>query len=127
MRELTENEKYNVRRELESNGGNIVAAAKNLGIHQNLIAKMKIKDERLFNYTESSFGPKHMQKYLVASRSVFMVDGWDNKNKEIAKARRDYDAGLIELATGRDGEHLLLYAIPRKNTVKRKAYFVTVA
>lgn len=42
----------------------------------------------------------------------------------IDNARRSYDAGLIEMATGRDGDWLILYAFPRKRPAKnRLPYF----
>lgn len=110
--------------ELKKQKGNVSLAAKILGVPKETIMKLQIIDQQMFNYTSVGLGPQHLHKYLVARRSVLATGGWDNKQPEIAKARKDYDAGLIEMATGRDGEFLLLYAIPRRVRAARfRQYF----
>jgi hypothetical protein len=66
-----------------------------------------------------------MQKYAIARTRAGCP--W-MKSDRILQAQKDYDAGLIEMATGRvnteDGPFLILYAIPRKvPDTKRTPYF----
>jgi len=65
--------------------------------------------------------------YIIARRALNRADatwrpmagsGWTN-----ADARAAYDAGRIELATGRDGDDATLYAIPRRVREIRQAWF----
>lgn len=109
---------------LRHNGGDYIAAAKTLALPSYLISLVDIVENRKFNYTPEGKGPKHLQKYIVAIRSLYIHSGWDNTNPDIIKARAAYDCGMAELATGRDGENLILYCIPRaKQDKKRKPYF----
>jgi hypothetical protein len=66
-------------------------------------------------------GRHELREFLVARKLA--ADSWDNDNPVIAGARADYEAGRVELATGRDGRWLLLYAIPRKRRQPRPNYF----
>lgn len=70
------------------------------------------------------FGRPQMQKYLVARKRPW--DVWDNNQPEIAKARADYEAGTHEMITGRDGDWLILYSIPRVKPQPRPNYFKPV-
>lgn len=64
------------------------------------------------------FGRPELRSYLVARRRS-RGSRWDNDSPEIKEAREMYEAGTVELATGRDGDWVLLYAIPRKRTKPR--------
>ncbi|MFW5661259.1 MAG: hypothetical protein ACOC05_07715, partial [Oceanicaulis sp.] len=69
--------------------------------------------------------PARLRPYAVATAPV--TEEWPEL-PEIDKARRDYDAGLVETCIGRinreDAEDLLVfYAIPRRRPVKRDPYF----
>lgn len=66
-------------------------------------------------------GRPELREFVVARKLV--TERWDNDSAEVAKARWDYEAGLIEMATGRDGRWLLLYAFPRKRPAPRPDYF----
>lgn len=69
------------------------------------------------------FGRPDVQPFIVARRTV-KDRQWDNKLPEIIKARAEYEAGTHEMATGRDGQWLILYSIPRVKPVRgRKNYF----
>lgn len=62
------------------------------------------------------------KKYVIARRHV--EDPWWPESPELEKAKADYDAGLVEICTGREGDWFLLYCIPRKEPdTKRAAYF----
>jgi hypothetical protein len=65
-------------------------------------------------------GRPEMEKYTVCIKHV--NEAWDNQDA-CAKARADYEAGTHELATGRDGDNLILYAIPRAVPQPRPNYF----
>jgi len=67
------------------------------------------------------WGPPGMRCYVVARKAV--CESWDNTSPEIAKARDDYERGTHYLATGRDGDWLLLYAIPLKRLDPKPGYF----
>lgn len=62
-------------------------------------------------------GRVELRKYMI-SRKV--PDGVWPQNETIDRARRDYDAGRIELCQGRSQEYIFLYAIPRKIVVTRR-------
>lgn len=68
------------------------------------------------------YGRFEVEKYIVARRTV-TSRSWDNTDPAIADARLSYEAGTHELATGRDGGWLILYAIPRKKVTPRPNYF----
>lgn len=67
------------------------------------------------------FGDPDKRKYLVA-RSL-AAGSWDNKRPEVAEARAKFEAGTHNIATGRDGPYLLLYAFPRAVVQPRPNYF----
>lgn len=71
---------------------------------------------------ESAARRPELTKYLVAKRRTH-GEPWNNKSPELRKARADYEAGLVELCTGRDGAYLMLYAIPRVVPQPRPGYF----
>jgi len=55
--------------------------------------------------------------FVVAVRLI--DEPWVNRSKAIRQAREEYDLGNVELCQARDGDHMLLYAIPRKMKVMR--------
>ena len=67
------------------------------------------------------WGPPELQSYLIARKLV--RESWDNSDPKIAKARADYEEGVVEMTTGRDGGYSLLYAIPRRHKQPRPNYF----
>ncbi len=66
-------------------------------------------------------GRPEMRKYLVASK--FVDEQWDNDDVSIVDARQKYERGTHEMATGRDGDTLLLYSIPRAVVKPNPNYF----
>lgn len=66
-------------------------------------------------------GRPEMRKYKVASKHVDTA--WDNTNSDIVLARADYELGTHEMTTGRDGDTIILYSIPRVQTTPRPGYF----
>ncbi len=67
------------------------------------------------------FGRPDLVRYTVARRKAGGV--WNNASPELRRARRLYEEGTVELATGRDGLWEILYAIPRKRPQPRPHYF----
>ena len=67
------------------------------------------------------FGDPEKQKFLVAR--MLATETWDNELPEVAKARADYEEGTIDMATGRDGPYILLYAFPRAVKQPRPNHF----
>lgn len=68
-------------------------------------------------------GRPELEPFAVARR-LAMDRGWDNKQPEIEQARTDYEAGTHDMATGRDGDWLILYSVPLKRRVpNREGYF----
>lgn len=67
-------------------------------------------------------GRPELREFTVARRRV-SAGQWDNEEPAIAQARADYEAGIIDMATGRDGGWLILYAFPRKKRDPRPCYF----
>jgi hypothetical protein len=70
------------------------------------------------------YGRPEMQDYFVARRRA-MAQGWDNNEEVIAQARANFEEGTHDMATGRDGPWLILYAIPRRRKTPRPGYFNT--
>lgn len=66
-------------------------------------------------------GRPELRKYLVASK--FVDEQWDNTDISIIDARQKYEKGTHEMATGRDGDTLLLYSIPRAVVKPNPNYF----
>ena len=69
------------------------------------------------------FGNPAMRQFIVARRMITQDRSWDNDAEAIATARAAYEAGTHNMATGRDGDWLLLYSIPNKRLVPRPNYF----
>lgn len=82
--------------------------------------------ERLKSATEHNGGKGRPEliNFAVARRRADDRQ-WDNKDEAIVKARADYEAGTHEMATGRDGQWLILYSIPRRRREpNRDGYFL---
>jgi hypothetical protein len=81
--------------------------------------------DKLSSYAErhGGKGRPEMEQFLVASRHANDRE-WNNKDEGIVRARAAYEAGTHIMATGRDGQWLLLYLIPRKGPKQpRPGYF----
>ncbi len=67
-------------------------------------------------------GRPDLYPYLAARRKV-TDPSWDNDSVEIRQARADFEAGTHNMATGRDGNWLLMYMIPQDRITPRPDYF----
>ena len=67
-----------------------------------------------------SRNPK-LDRYIVVRKHV--NSAWPI-TRDLIIAKQQYDLGEVEICTGRDGDELILYAIPRKQIAKgRTPYF----
>lgn len=73
--------------------------------------------------SEDGYGKVSLRKYIISRR--YIDQEWPAMDDVVIEnARKDYDAGKIEMATGRDGFYQVLYRIPRERfDKKRKPYF----
>lgn len=69
----------------------------------------------------NGWGREELRKYIVARKRA--SSNWDNDDINICDARAKFEAGLIDMATGRDGSWEILYALPRKTRKPRPKYF----
>ena len=120
---FSEKETKEILKVLKDCHGNYNQASKRLVLSERAIMTVDIIENKKFNYTGMGQGPDAMQKYLIARREVFSDQGWNHNDAKIKQARELYDEGKVEMATGRDGLVLLLYAIPRREKEIRKPYF----
>lgn len=119
---FTESEEQIILKNLEKYKGNSKRVATKLGISERAVITLDIMKNKKYNYTAEGLGPKHLQQYIIGVRSTFSDQGW-GKSSKIIEARKLYDQGLVEIATGRDGMNFILYAIPRREKINRKPYF----
>ena len=87
--------------------------------------KTKNTIERLAGRVQDGLGREELRPYIVAHKLV--CEEWSNTNPEIARARLLYDEGLTEMCTGRVGNTLILYSIPRDRPTTRRNYFSGVS
>lgn len=80
--------------------------------------------DKLTSYNERNggWGRPDILRYAVARRMI-TTRQWDNNDPDIAATRSRYELGVIDMATGRDGGWLILYAFPRKKPQPRFEYF----
>lgn len=75
---------------------------------------------------DPDWGRAEIQQFAIARKPID-DQPWDLSDGKIERARKDYDAGLVEMATGRAntaaGPHLILYVFPRRKPIFREAYF----
>lgn len=98
--------------------------ARALGIPMEKVKAILGEDTPPIQRRQALFGGRgrpEMEKYIIATTHVDQP--WNNKDPEIAKGRFDYEAGTHEMMTGRDGDTLILYLIPRVKIDPRPNYF----
>lgn len=99
--------------------------SKNTGYPIRLVLQVQEEDNHPRPFREEKFGgegPEHLRPYLVARKRPWEL--WDNATDPVASARAAYEAGTHEMTTGRDGDWLILYLIPRKKVdTTRAGYF----
>ncbi len=97
--------------------------ARDMSLSVREVEAVDVEHNGRFNYTPEGLGQPEMLRHMIARYDIREQSEWDNSDPKIIQAREDYDAGKIEMATGRDGFFMLLYAIPRKTPADRPLYF----
>lgn len=100
--------------------------AKNTGYGIRLVLQVLEEDNHPRPFREEKYGGMgrpELQGFIVSRKRPW--EAWDNANEPVAGARAAYEAGTHEMATGRDGDWLILYLIPRKKVDPHRAgYFL---
>ena len=108
---------------LEENNYDYEVVARNIKVSVITLKNIDVILNKKHSLTEEGLGPKHLQQYIIARRHVDDQDGWNNKDPKIVYAREAYNRGEVELMTGRDGNILNLYLIPRVTKGIKRNYF----
>ena len=97
--------------------------AKRLKISAVAVRNFDIIRNQKHHVSEDGYGKLSLRPFIISRR--YVDANWPALDDAvIAKAREDYDAGKIELVTGRDGFYQILYRIPRQVIdTKRKPWF----
>lgn len=98
--------------------------AKNLGYPIKMVLQVADEDsEPRSRHIErhGGLGRPEMQQYAVARKKAWQT--WDNDSQEVSDARVAYEAGTHIMATGRDGDWLIMYMIPQSKPTPRPNYF----
>lgn len=67
-------------------------------------------------------------RYVVASRDTARTRAWEPDDFEaLKKARKDFDAGVVEMVQYRNAGWVFQLAIPRKTPSKPRPYFSRAA
>ena len=123
MRKISEEQKLRILDSLAKHSGSYEAVSKELSVSMRVIQVVDVIENKKFNYTPEGKGRPELQQYIIGTRDLSEHSGWDNDDPVIKKAREDYDAGLVDMATARDGMISILYAFPLKKVVNRKPWF----
>ena len=112
--------------ELRENGNNIYRVAKKFGLELDAIRPLVSYVDGDIPYpiiSEDGLGRIELREFILCTRDV--KSWWKEKDQKVIEdARRSYDAGLIEMCQGRDGDTMILYVIKRKvPDEKRHPYF----
>lgn len=116
---LTETQKNNLLAEYKANGGKISKAAGLLDIDIDE-AKSFIEDH--FSLTSALHRRPELAKYVIAKRSA-SGGSWIDNDNNVAVARAEYDAGLIEMCQYKEGHTVYLLSIRRKVRADRVPHF----
>ena len=71
---------------------------------------------------KTDLGRPELQQHIVSFTRAGTA--WPEEDEvAINLARMQYDAGLVELCQGREGQFIILYAIPNKQPAAERHYF----
>jgi hypothetical protein len=100
--------------------------SKNTGYAIRLVLQVQEEDNHPRPFREEKYGGlgrPELQGFTVARKRPWEL--WDNNSEAVFAARAQYEAGTHEMTTGRDGDWLILYSIPRKKIAPhRMGYFL---
>lgn len=111
--------------ELKVPGATASRVARRLALPYSIVLKIAgaTQSSTAYSETNGGYGPIHKRQFLVTRKKV--TEAWDNEEPKLKKVRKEYNEGLVELATGRDGDWILLYRFPRQKVVAERNYFPT--
>lgn len=115
----------NLLKTLEDNNYDYETVARNIKVSILTLKNIDVILNKKHSLTEEGLGPKNMQQYIIARRHVDDENGWNNKDPKIVYAREAYNRGEGEIITGRDGNILNMYFIPRVTKAQKRNYFTT--
>lgn len=110
--------------DLRKTRGATSRTAKNLGYDIRLVLQVAEAENEPRIVREEKYGGlgrPELRDYAVARKKAWQV--WDNTQPALAKARAEFEEGSHEMVTGRDGDWLILYSIPRRVPLPRPDYF----
>lgn len=111
---------------LEDNNYDYEKVARTIKVSILTLKNIDIILNKKHSLTEEGLGPKNMRQYIIARRHVDDPNGWNNEDPKIIYAREAYDKGEVELMTGRDGNILNMYLIPRVTKTNKREHFITL-
>lgn len=88
-----------------------------LSVDEELSGRPRIVREERFE----GLGRPELRQFTVARKRAMAV--WDVADPNIVEAREAYEAGTHDMATGRDGDWLILYSFPLRKSQPRPNYF----
>ena len=109
--------------EMRKPNADLQRVSRMFGLPVRLIRELQSGDKSTSSFKErhGGLGRPELQQYIVGR--TIAGEPWP-VSTYIEKARSDYDAGLVEMCQGRDGNWIILYAIPRtKPDYGRPPYF----
>lgn len=122
-----------VRESYTRNNGNLNLVARELGISadecrrafpQSAVSVREVDDPQpgKDQHGRPNVGRKAMRDHIVSVRHALAP--WPEADRStIVRARRKYDAGTHYMATGRDGNWIILYSWKRRKAVPPRSYF----
>lgn len=121
MQDMSEEQKKQIMEVLKANGGDYERTGRDLLLKADIIREVDILVNKKYSATPRARGPRHMEKYLVATTHCSVP--WDAKDPAIIAARKAHEEGTHTMTTGRDGVTRLMYLIPLKKPAKKNKYF----
>lgn len=118
-----------IQRQVQDSGGNISKVARALGLNYYALKQLLPETDTTFVSAKGpepedirTLGKPGLERHVVAVKRIGF--DWPDKYKEAIKtARRSYDAGTHEMATGHRGGWAILYLIPRLVSAGQRTYF----
>lgn len=111
--------------ELEKPNADVQRIARLYGIPSRILRDLQGGEQEPATFAEKNggFGRPELQQFIVSRTRAGA--SWPTSDSEaIEKARESYDKGFVEVCQGRDGNWIILYAIPRlMPDIGRQVYF----
>ena len=121
MKDMSEEQIKQILKVLAANGGDYERTGRDLLLKADVIREVDIVVNKKYNATPRGMGPRHMEKYIVATTSCNRP--WDPTDPKIIEARKAYEAGTHTMTTGRDGITRIMYLIPLRKKARSNNYF----